>query len=255
MRSDLIKNKKSRLNEENLNIYGTKMKIIEYFNANNITIMFENPRYIMKNKKYETFKKGKIKSPFDKTIFGIGCLGFEKVGVKDWRYIIWHSMMDRCYNPRSLKRIATYKDAEVCKEWLNFANFREWLDKNYYEIEGQRMELDKDILVKRNKLYSPDTCVFVPHNINTLFIKKDANRGKYPIGVSCYKRNGLFRAYCNDEYNKQTHLGYYNSEIEAFNSYKKYKENVIKKVADRYKNKIPQKLYDAMYGYEVEITD
>ena len=255
MRSDLAENKKNRLNEIKFNTHGTKMQIIEYINANDITIMFENPIYIMKHKKYETFKKGTINSPFDKTIFERGCLGSEKTGIKDWRYIIWHSMMDRCYNPRRLEKHPTYKEATVCEEWLNFMNFRKWFDKNYYEIENQKMELDKDILIKGNKVYSPNTCVFVPNHINTLFIKKDASRGKYPIGVSFHKRLGLFRAYCNDEHNKQIHLGYYTSEIEAFNHYKKYKEELIKKVADKYKNKIPKKLYEAMYKYKVDITD
>ena len=42
---------------------------------------------------------------------------------------------------------------------------------------------------------------------------------------------------------------------EAFKSYKTFKEKYIKQVADEYKDKIPKKLYDAMYRYEVEITD
>lgn len=33
------------------------------------------------------------------------------------------------------------------------------------------------------------------------------------------------------------------------------KEKHIKKIANKFKNNIPKKLYDALYNYEVEITD
>lgn len=36
---------------------------------------------------------------------------------------------------------------------------------------------------------------------------------------------------------------------------KEFKENYIKEVANEYKDKIPQKLYEAMYRYKVEIDD
>lgn len=42
---------------------------------------------------------------------------------------------------------------------------------------------------------------------------------------------------------------------EAFYSYKNFKERYIKQVANEYKDKIPQKVYDAMYRYEIKITD
>ena len=79
-------------------------------------------------------------------------------------------------------------------EWLNFQNFAEWYEKNYYEIPGEIMCLDKDILIKRNKTYSPETCVFVSNRINNLFVKNDYNRGEYPIGVNLYKRTNKYRA-------------------------------------------------------------
>jgi len=112
------------------------------------------------------------------------------------------------------------------------------------------MHLDKDILVKGNKTYSSDTCIFVPKDINSLFTKHDSKRGKYPIGVSYNKRDSKYHA----TFKKNT-IGYYNNPEEAFNMYKITKEKYIKQVADRYKNKIPQRLYDIMYKYIVEITD
>ena len=121
------------------------------------------------------------------------------------------------------------------------------------------MELDKDILVKGNKIYSPETCIYMPQTINTLFVKKDRNRGKLAIGTT-RRKNGKYMAQCNlinpeTGKSKLKNLGYYNTELEAFKVYKYYKEKNIKEVADYFKKEIPSELYNAMYRYEVEITD
>ena len=121
------------------------------------------------------------------------------------------------------------------------------------------MQLDKDILKKGNKVYSPETCIFVPRRINSLFIKSDKARGRYPIGVTLRKDNGKYRSQCDVQYEeeprKQIQLGQFDTPEEAFYAYKQFKENYIKEVADIYKPYIPEKLYEAMYRYEVEIDD
>ena len=165
-------------------------------------------------------------------------------------------MLERCYDPYRLNKYPTYIDCYVCDEWLCFQNFAEWFYQNYYEIENERMHLDKDILVKGNKIYSPETCVFVPNRINTLFVKQQRKRGEYPIGVSPHKRADVLQASCNIS-EKQEYLGRFslNKPFQAFTCYKNYKENYIKKVADEYKNLIPSELYEALYKWEVEIND
>lgn len=245
-----------RNGEENINNYGSKMKIIKYKNANNIDVMFENG-YICYNTHYKYFKKGNIISPYDKTVLDVGYLGVGNYNCVEnhkstIQYKTWFSMLQRCYSKKYQEKYPTYKGCKVCEEWLNFQNFVEWYENNYYEIKDERMELDKDILVKENKVYSPSNCIFVPQRINVLFVKNNKRRGKYPIGVT-YK-NYKFSSSCNIN-GKRKFLGYFDNELEAFNKYKDYKENIIKKTADEYKYKIPQKLYDAMYKWEVEIDD
>lgn len=120
------------------------------------------------------------------------------------------------------------------------------------------MCLDKDILVKGNKIYSPETCVFVPERINTLFIKKDNDRGVIPVGVR--RVGNKYRARCNyiaiDNKNKRKELGTFDTPEDAFyKGYKLFKEDYIKEMAERYKDKIPENIYKALYRYEVEITD
>ena len=254
-----------RTGEENYNNFGSKMIITEYKNCENINVFFPEYNWTINEIRYDNFKNGNIKCPYEKRYYGIGFIGEGKFKTrkndKNTRvYDTWKRMLERCYSEKFHEINSTYKGCEVEKDLLNFQNFAKWYYDNYYEIEGQIMELDKDILVKGNKIYSPETCVFVPHNINSLFIKRDNKRGEYPIGVSYNKRNKKFVAKCNvydfeNKKKKTKHLGYYDAPEDAFNSYKQFKEKHIKEVADYYKDKIPQKLYDAMYQYEVEITD
>ena len=116
------------------------------------------------------------------------------------------------------------------------------------------MCLDKDILVKGNKEYAPDKCIFVPKRINNLFINSKTVRGNYPIGVHHDKRYNKYIARCNTS-NDRKYLGCYNTPEEAFLAYKEFKEAYIKEVADEYKGCIPDRLYKAMYAWTVEEDD
>lgn len=168
-------------------------------------------------------------------------------------------MLNRCYYEKLHEKRPTYIGCTVSEEWHNFQNFAKWYYENYYEIEGEVMCLDKDILCKGNKIYSLETCVFAPQTINLLFVKKQNVRGESPIGTSSTE-NGKYRVRChmiNPETSKSKgeYLGVYDTQEKAFEAYKYYKEKNIKEVADYYKDKIPQKLYNGMYAYEVEIDD
>jgi hypothetical protein len=250
-----------RLGEINYNKYGSKMTIVDYISATNIIVQFDNGFKI--KTAYKCFQKGEVTNLYDKTVYEVGYLGEgnykTKVnGVQEIKYKIWKGILQRCYNKKRKSELPTYKDCVVCDEWLNYQNFAKWYDDNYYKIEGQRMELDKDILYKGNKIYSPETCVFAPKYINTLFIKHNATRGKYPLGVNYHKDTKRYEASCSTLKNnkiKEVFLGYHDTSEKAFEAYKTFKEKYIKEVADEYKNKIPQKLYDAMYNWKVEITD
>ena len=216
---------------------------------------------------YKEFKKGMIKNPYDKTMCNVGFLGMTEECNKVF-YDIWCHMIKRCYDPYELNKYPTYINCFVCEEWLNYSNFEKWCYENYYKIENQKICLDKDILYKGNKIYSPKNCCFVPERINLLFCKSNKTRGDYPIGVSKFadKRNNRMkiklRVYC-DVYDKekhkciQKHLGYFplNKPFQAFYKYKIFKENYIKQVANEYKEIIPQKIYLALYRWEVEIND
>ena len=251
-----------RKNKETLG--GYEMKIIEYNKYSDIWIEFQDEYKVKIHTKYDEFKKGNIKNPYYPSVYGIGYLGQGKYKVSVNKkhtkaYTVWYSMLQRCYEPYYLNEHPTYRDCIVCKEWLCFQNFCEWFYKYYYECNGEKMCLDKDILIKGNKIYSPNTCIFVPERINSLIIKCDANRGKYPIGVNWHKATNKFSVQCRivDKNNKkkQEYLGIYDTIEEAFKVYKNFKENYIKKIANEYKESIPKEVYDALYKYKVEIND
>jgi hypothetical protein len=163
-------------------------------------------------------------------------------------YSIWHSMIKRCYCNNSLRDSPTYMDCFVDERFHNFKFFVEWCEKNY--IDG--FYLDKDILIKGNKIYGPDTCCFVPVEINNLFLLTNKKRGKYPVGVTLHGKN--YRAQVK-MYGKSKNFGTYKTIEEAFENYKLNKLKYICELANKWKDKINNNVYDALINYKIEITD
>ena len=252
-----------RTGEEKVNNFGSKMVIKEYRNNKNIDVYLPEYDWVFEHAQYNQFKKGNIKCPYEPRYFGKGYLGEGKYKMSEngklkKEFNIWYGMLQRCYDPEFHKRESTYKDCRVEEYLLNFQNMGEWIENNYYEIPGEQMCLDKDILCKGNKIYSRDTCIFVPKRINNLFTKSDKSRGKDPIGVDQLP-SGNYQVRCRNGYGKQVYLGLYSTEEEAFNVYKQYKEKTIKETIDSYEGKIPEPFYSrlkiAMYNYKVDIDD
>lgn len=246
-----------RIGQTNHNKYGSTIMIVEYYNTNDIIVQFENGYKV--HTTYQNFKNKEVVSPYDKTVYGIGYIGEGdyKVSINRKNTIIyrhWSSMLERCYSPKYHNKKISYKGCSVCDEWHNFQNFAKWFEDNWYIIENEEMQLDKDIFNKWNKIYSAENCMFVPKYINGLFTRRQNDRGEYPIGVHIHKKTGHFEARCST-LEGRVYLGVYNTTKEAYYVYKHFKEKYIKEIADRYKDKIPIKLYEAMYRYEVDITD
>lgn len=166
----------------------------------------------------------------------------------------WQRMLERCYNEKSLIAKPTYIGCSVSDSFKAYTSFREW----YIEqigFEQQDWQLDKDLLIRNNKVYSEECCILLPKDINTLIIKNDAKRGDWPIGVSKHKRDKTYSATCNCGKDNQIFLGNYATPLEAFLVYKKAKEAYIKQVAEQYKSQIDQRAYKALLEYEVNIDD
>ena len=256
---------KQFLGKENYNTQGCLMKIIEYNGNEDVVVEFQDEHKSIKVCNLKEFNNGHVMNPYFKSLYGVGFYGGEipkSSTDKDYKcYNTWHGMIERCYSNKYVEKRKTYLDCYVCEEWHNYQNFKKWFDKNIIELKdkNERICLDKDILHKGNKCYSPENCCFVPNEINVLFTKTDKNRGDCPIGVTYNKRLQKYIAQCSEkigrEKKQQKHLGVFNSTQEAFLAYKKYKESYIKKVADKYKGQIKDNVYEALYKWEVEIND
>lgn len=255
-----------RLNKIYTNNKGEEFIIVEYNNATDVTVMFLDEYRTKIHTQFYNIKKGIVRNPYFSNIYNVGYIGVGKhiPTIKrraTHKYETWRDMIRRCHSENFHKRNSAYIGTTMCKEWYNFQIFGDWYDENYYEIKGQVMNLDKDIIVKGNKFYSPETCVFVPSCINSVFTKSDKARGECVIGVNFHSRDKVFEANCNDMFldkpmkKPSIYLGRFDNENDAFLVYKNYKENYIKRVADFYKESIPNKLYEAMYNWVVESTD
>ena len=203
------------------------------------------------NERQSKATKGKLKVSTRKVLFGVAYVDVDYVACHTRAYKHWQDMLKRCYSEEYHKKKPTYKGCSVCEEWLLFSNFKRWFDENY--IDGY--VLDKDILFKGNKVYSPDTCCFVPQGLNSLLTNRKNHRGKYPVGV--FKNNyGVFLATLSVN-GKQRTVARCKSQEEAFYAYKHAKEKHIQEVAVEYysQGKITERVYNALINYRVEITD
>lgn len=146
-------------------------------------------------------------------------------------YVKWVGMLERCYSPKWHKKKPSYADCSVCEEWLLFSNFKIWMSRQ--DWEGK--QLDKDIIVERNKVYSPENCVFVGNNINGFLKDRGNDRGKYLLGVGGRSSGGLFLAMCSNPFKVSRFSGYIGSfftEVEAHLAWKKQKHLYACQLAD-----------------------
>ena len=270
----MSRNKIDRTGETNISNEGCSIKIVEYNNARDITVEFQDGYKYRLHTRYEYFKNGKCKNPYYPSVYGHGYLGVDRNGnvpktkeLKDGKYVTiweankWGGMLQRCFDNKFKEKNPTYKDVTCCNRWLCFANFLEdfeILKQEYNWSKDEKLTLDKDILHKGNKLYSLENCILVPQWINKLFIKRDNDRGEYPIGVSYDKQNKKYQTYCSIN-GENKNLGRYNTPEQAFNAYKIAKENEIKRVANDCVSKDfitkDSRLYNAMISYQIEIDD
>lgn len=158
----------------------------------------------------------------------------------------WKSILERCYSAKYQNKYSTYKGCSVSEEWKIFSNFKLWMEKQQWEDK----QLDKDILFEGNKVYSPETCVFVTRATNMFTIDSGASRGERLIGAYWNKASGKFQSRCSNPFTKKyEHLGLFACELEAHKAWLKRKlelahelaaiqtdERVAKALINRYTN-------------------
>lgn len=228
-------------------------KVLEYVSNKEVFVQFLKTGYVTKTS-VSNIREGLVKDKMMPFVVGEGfcdapALDTNGEILKEYR--VWHSMLTRCYNEKYLNRYPAYRGCEVSDNFKSFKFFKNWFESQEF-VEGY--VLDKDLLVKGNRVYSENTCCFVPEVVNLLLANNKASRGHLPIGVTKTGEN-KFRVRLNKGKGLVKHVGYFSTPEEAFFAYKIEKEAYIKEVANNWKDRIDPRVYDALMNYEVEITD
>ena len=233
------------------------IKVLEYKNNKQVVIMFLNTGFITEES-MGVIRSGHIRDSSLPTTCGFGYIDIEgaSIGRNAIReYRLWNAMITRCYNENLRFKHESYKDCHVSEEWRYLSNFKDWCHQQIgFDQEG--FHLDKDILVKGNKVYSPETCCFVPPEINGFLLNGNSYRGDLPVGVVLDKgaKKPRYRARLS-KYGKYHCYGSYSNPTDAFIAYKQAKEDFAKELAEKWKDQIDPRAYNALMKYQVEITD
>lgn len=232
--------------------------VLDYYNARDVTIKFLNTGNVRKTGTSE-LKKGEIRDNEAFPVYAVGVMDIpnelRRCHPVPKEYSIWNGIRQRCYNENTRDKLPSYKDVEMSENFKFYSYFKDWC-KYQIGFNEDGWHLDKDILSKGAKIYSEDTCCFVPPEINSLILKADRIRGKYPIGVyhDTSKIRKRFSARVSKN-GKHKRFGSYLTPEEAFAVYKREKEKYIKEVANKWKDKIDPRVYEALMYWTIEIID
>ena len=234
---------------------GCKCVVLEYNGAFNVLVKFLDDRGHVKRVSSGDLRLGEVCNPFFPSIFGVGYPGVDKNSPEGYKlgrtreYMFWKGMMERCYSEFSLQRSPSYRGCIVDKRWHNFQNFAEWcqFQKGFSE---EKWQLDKDLLVsdEGGKIYSPDVCVFVPQEVNTLFATGIRGDSTSLIGVSYCKDRGNYQAGCGAGGVRKA-LGRFPTAELAHEAYLKYKKVRVSEVLEKYKGKVDERVSNLLLEF------
>lgn len=235
------------------NNQGCKGEVIEYINARKVKIKFLDKLGCEKYFEVSDIKKGTFSNPYFPNTLGRGFIGegeysSKSDGKTSVEYNIWSAMMVRSYDPNYHEKFPTYIGCSVSKYFLNYQNCAKWLNEQP-NFGRKGFVLDKDLLVRGNKTYSPETCCIIPQEINSFLAVRPSSNPDLPVGVTI-SRYGKYLA----KFSK-TPLGSFKTLDRAFRAYKEAKEYKAKQLATTYKDQIDIRAYEALMKYEVNIDD
>lgn len=231
---------------------GFTLEVIEYIRCNKILVKFRDAGGAEKLVAIKELLSGSIKNPYHPSKLDIGFVGVgpyssRKGGRITKEYMHWSSMFTRCYDPAYHSRFPTYETKYVDNQWHNYQEFGEWCQ---WQTGFGTGVLDKDLLFKGNNVYSPETCVFIPSEINSLIVTPITKGKKTPVGISYQTSHKSYLVSCAIK-GKNKNLGRYKCPEKAFAVYKDFKENLVRSKAEEYKEQIDIRAYAALSNFTV----
>lgn len=212
---------------------GSECTVIDLLNKTECTIEFLDTFKYRYTVKFINLINGAIKNPYHPSVYNIGYVGVGKYKISENRkhtkaYKTWNHILGRCYN-KTNKDYKWYggKNVKICDEWLCFQNFAKWFYENYPNIENIKFNLDKDLLQKNveNKIYSPETCVFLPQGVNGFLANVQQTNTSGAIGVRLCSKTTYISTINDFNLKKVKTIGCYKDFEDAKNSYIIEREN------------------------------
>jgi len=193
-------------------------------------------------------------------VYGVGVKGMKYPTKQNKKHLteykVWASMFMRCYSKSAVVRKPCYDDCTVSDNFKSYTFFYEWCHEQAgfgnKDENGRVWQLDKDLLIKRNKVYSEDACVFIPKEINTVLLARERDRSA--TGIGNYYDDSAYVVQCSTK-GKQRVLGRFKTQQEALMAYKTFKEWYIKTIAEKWKGIVDDRVYQTLINYEVNIND
>lgn len=229
--------------------FGEFCTVVEYKNSRKVYVVFDGYEGKTREVRASNLKDGSFKNFYRPIIEGVGYLGEGrkkpyKKGVISKSYRAWKNGITRCYGEASKNN--SYNECSFCEYFLEYQNFAEWYES--HESYGLGYHLDKDLLVRGNKIYSPETCTMLPIEINQAIGISEI--GDLPQGV--WKHG--YGYCCGVKYahkKLRTYIGFYDTPEEASAAYVKAKEDYIHSLAEKWKGKIEDRAYQALLNWTV----
>lgn len=234
---------------------GYSVAVLSYTNKTDVLVQFQNESMHIIKTSLPQLRRGSIKNPFHRSVRSVGFIGVGSHvasigGVHTKAYAAWKAMMTRCYSDLYQRDRPSYIGCKVEDSWHNFQVFADWF---YAQPGFSSFTLDKDVLIKGNKVYGPETCCMIPSAINSLLPSRALARGELPIGVT--KSKLRFSVHLNVR-GERKYLGHRQTKESAFDLYKRGKQAYIRELVENdYADVLPDNVKDALLNYKVEITD
>lgn len=213
-------------------LYG-RFDVVDYHGCESVIVRFIETGFETKSTS-QAVRNGNIKDRLARSVFGVGFIGDGKYnsGHKHLdAYRSWHGMLMRCYYEPVISKHKTYIGCTVCDDWHDFQKFANWYYENYPDDEF-KYDLDKDLKVIGNKVYSPETCLFVRQGVNKFVMDAGAARGQFMIGVTFEERTGRFVSVCSEpSTGRQRKVGRFSTEVEAHLAWRKRKSDYAYELA------------------------